>query len=268
MHESTLVLDGHVHLYPEYNFGQAVQIGTANLRKCLKRVGINNSNHVVSGWLLTERWDCNFFKSISEMPQKYSQGDCNFIPSAEKEALMLEKNGQVEHFVFAGRQLVSKDGLEVLSLASTLFVEDRTLSTKELIRAVNEAGGIPVLNWAPGKWFFKRGKIVQEIFETFDPSDLVIGDNPLRHVLWPKPALMKVAMKQGYKLIAGSDPLPFVGEEKYIGTYCFTFNGVFDSTKPVTSVRELLKQRVSVNILGRRNGLLAFASRETRIMMK
>ncbi len=239
------------------------------MQKYLRKSRFSNSQKVITVWLLTERWDCNFFQQMYESPEKFSTEDIKITPSAEKEAIILERNGFTRNFIFAGRQLVSNDGLEVLSLATDYFVKDRTLPTAELIAEVNKAGGVPVLNWAPGKWFFNRGKIVRKILDSSQPTDFVVGDNPLRHVCWPKPGLMKYASKKNFKVIAGSDPLPFAGEEKYVGTYCFALKGEFDERLPVTSVRKLIKaQNTPVTILGKRNGLFIFASRETRIMMK
>ena len=110
----------------------------------------------------------------------------------------------------------TREGLEILSLSSTLNLGDRENTIDDVIKSVIDSGGIPALNWAPGKWFFSRGKIVKRIIEKYPPKDLVIGDTTLRTSLWPMPKLMAAAQERGFKVIAGSDPLPFDGEEKYI----------------------------------------------------
>ncbi|MDZ7262480.1 MAG: hypothetical protein ONB05_10295 [candidate division KSB1 bacterium] len=264
MQTRTLLIDGHVHLYPYYDFNKAVRTGINNLVRAFKHVDGNDSTKI---WLLTERWDCDFFKQIYERPESFSTSKIRFVPAKEKEALAVEIEGQVELFILAGRQIVSHEGLEVLSLATDLFVKDRTLSTREVIEKVNETGGVAALNWAPGKWFFKRGKIVQQIFKEMEPATLLIGDTSLRHWLWPMPELMKSARQHGFKVIAGSDPLPFAGEEKYIGSYGFIINGNFDPEAPVTSIRKLLKDnQLSVTFIGKRNNPFTFAYREFRIM--
>ncbi len=269
MQKCSLVLDGHVHVYPHYNLETAIQLGTSNLHSGLKNTNIKGGKNVHTVWLLTERFDCNFFKTVYDSPQNHTINGYNFVPSAEKEALMIEQKGAITHFILAGRQVVSKDGLEVLALATAEFIKDREYTTEELIDKVNEVGGIPVLNWAPGKWFFQRGKIVAELIEKKKPEEFVIGDNPLRHSLWPEPALMKKAMNKGFKVIAGSDPLPFKGEERFIGSYGFHIQGKFDATKPATSIRQLVKNsQKTVEILGKRNDPFTFFYREARIMAK
>lgn len=269
MKNQLLILDGHVHLYPEYNLQSAFKIGIENMKSALRKSKLNSSTQPITVWLLTERWDCHFFRQISESAKKFSSNGLTIQPSPEKEAILFQENGRISHLILAGRQLVSNDGLEVLSLATDLFVEDRKFSTGELIQKVNESGGVPVLNWAPGKWFFNRGKIVREQIQNSKTNTFVVGDNPLRCTLWPTPQIMKEATNKGFKLIAGSDPLPFVGEENNIGTYCFATHAPFDMKKPVASIRQILRQKeFSADIIGKRNGLFTFFSRETRIMLK
>lgn len=269
MQKTTILMDGHVHLYPEYNLNQAFRLGTENMQKCLQKSSPAASQNVVAVWLLTERWDCNFFQKISAAPEKFSNGDMKLTPASEKLAVVLERKGFPKTYILPGRQLVSKDGLEILSLATDYFVKDRTLSTRELIINVNRKDGVPVLNWAPGKWFFNRGQIVRQILEASQPTEFVVGDNPLRPVCWPKPGLMKLAAQKGFKVIAGSDPLPFAGEEKNIGKYCFITEAGFDANRPVSSVRNILKNNgLPATILGKRNGVVTFAIRETRILLK
>jgi hypothetical protein len=269
MSKSAVLMDGHVHLYPEYDLKQAFRYGTENIQKCLRNSRLASAENIITVWLLTERWDCNFFQQMVTAPKKFSDGEVKLSPASEKTAVMLERKGFPKTFIFAGRQLVSKDGLEILALATDYFVKDRTLATSELIAAVNQSGGVPVLNWAPGKWFFNRGKIVRKLLDTSQPKDFVVGDNPLRPVCWPMPGLMKYASQKHFKVIAGSDPLPFAGEEKNIGTYCFATAAEFDENRPVSSVRKLLKASdLPTSILGKRNGVVKFAIRETRIMLK
>ena len=116
-----------------------------------------------------------------------------------------------------------------------------------------EAGGVPVVGWAPGKWFFGRGKIVASLIESCDPGQLAVGDTILRATCWAEPLLMRAARRRGCTVLAGSDPLPFAGEEVRAGTYATVLEGAFDKQKPRSSLRELL-QTGSACTMGRRNG--------------
>ena len=68
---------------------------------------------------------------------------------------------------------------------------------------------------------------------------------------------MKKARKQGFKILAGSDPLPVKEEEKYLGSYASFFQGHFNMKKPVTCMRGILKNKnTQIKNLGKRNGTL------------
>jgi hypothetical protein len=42
-------------------------------------------------------------------------------------------------------------------------------------------------------------------------------------------------------VIAGTDPLPFPGEERLLGSYASVFEGTIDPERPVESARRLLR---------------------------
>ena len=258
----TLVLDGHVHIYPFYDLNKAVQAGIGHLTAAYRKGG--ESGAVIPIWLLSERSDCRFFEKTAESLQS---GEFVIEKTGEEESLAVKRNGDTVLYIVAGRQLVSSDSLEVISIASTCFLEDRKADTAGVIDYVNEHGGVPVLNWAPGKWFFKRGEIVDSLLEKYDPEKLLFGDTSLRTRLWRTPALMKKAIDSGYKVIAGSDPLPLKDEEEQIGRYGFTMSGEFDTSLPAASIRNMLRDSaVQIDRIGERNRMVSFATRQFKIM--
>jgi hypothetical protein len=67
---------------------------------------------------------------------------------------------------------------------------------------------------------------------------------------------MRRARKEGYSVAAGSDALPFPGEEKYLGTYASRIAGPFDPDRPRESFRRLLASPESFRgEVGRRCGI-------------
>jgi len=137
----------------------------------------------------------------------------------------------------------------------------------EIIQRVRANGGLPVLNWAPGKWFFGRGRVVAETLAACSPQELLIGDTTLRNTLWPVPRLMQRARQSGFRIIAGSDPLPFAGEERLVGSYGFTLTGDFSPEKPATSLLKLLSDSAcQIDFIGKRNNPITFAKRQFKIM--
>jgi len=226
-----IVADTHVHFYPCYDLQAA-------LRNLVDNLGNLGGNAVRTAFLV-ERSDCQYFTEIEQRKAGFSGGDFEISPAAEAGSMILSKNGRPELYLFAGRQTVTAEGVEILALTVDTRIADG-LPAREVVGVILDAGGIPVLSWAPGKWFFRRGQIVRELIESFSPGELLIGDTTLRPTVWIEPLLMRLAVRRGFAVMAGSDPLPFSGEEKYMGTYASVLDGPFDPDKPVTSVRKML----------------------------
>lgn len=266
MEKTTLAIDGHVHLYSVFDLKTAVETGRANL---LKNAGkkTKQGNMTIPIWLLVERSDSSFFEKLQNKPGIYEGDGIRFVKGNDNLTIEVKKKEETILYIFAGRQLVTKENLEVLSLISDLNIEDKKKSMDIVIQAVKDSGGIPTLNWAPGKWFFGRGKVIAKQVRDRDSQEVFFGETTLRNTFWPKPALIRQAEKKGFRVIAGSDPLPFGGEEKRIGSFGFVVDGNFDPAKPAESVRKILANSLSpVNLIGKRNNVFAFARRQYKIM--
>jgi hypothetical protein len=268
--EAVLLVDGHVHIYPFYFLSRVLKCGIANLFKVSQGLpafsSCENVEKSIPVWLLAERFDCTFFQEVRRSPSRFSIDGYRFIPGDEDETILVEHEGQLVLYILAGRQIVTKENLEILSLISDFQIDDRRYSTDDVIHQVVESGGIADLNWAPGKWFFSRGSFVQRILNTGPRDGLVVSDTPLRHTLWPMPRLLHNALKNGIRMIAGSDPLPWKGEETSIGTYGFCLAGAFDASRPAESVRSLLRKKGESVIIGSRNSFATFCRRQSKAM--
>jgi hypothetical protein len=166
--------------------------------------------------LLAERHDCNFFKELKSGNIQSDQFEIE--PAAGERSVSVRSGEQEAVRIFPGRQVVSSERLEILALLVHRLDMDGS-PARDIINATLDAGGVPALGWAPGKWLFGRGKVVAGLIESFDPGTLVIGDTTLRPYGYPEPRPMKDAREKGMGIIAGSDPLPFGGEETFMGTY-------------------------------------------------
>ncbi|MDD4872650.1 MAG: hypothetical protein PHR77_19030 [Kiritimatiellae bacterium] len=187
---------------------------------------------------LTERRDCSFFKQLKEGNLPLSKNNYTIEQCLEDNVILVRDVQGNSLYVFAGRQIITSERLEVLSLAADLGLPDGQ-NIDDVIKNVLLDGGIPVLPWSPGKWFGGRGRIVEKVLHSFSPSQLLIGDTSLRPLGWPEPSLVKYAMSHGFKVIAGSDPLPFAGEERVVGKYGIVCEMDFDTNKPLSAIRRL-----------------------------
>lgn len=243
----TLRIDAHVHFYPCYDLRTALDSLRANL------AASSNGAHCMA--FLAERSDCHFFAECRErvalLPGAQIQVD------RQENVLLLREEGYPDLYIFPGRQITTRERIEILALTTDQSVPDG-LPAQEVIARVRENGGVAVVNWAPGKWFFERGKIVENLLAMNRPGTLLVGDTSLRPQGWPMPLLMKRAQAMGFGLVAGSDPLPFPGEERVMGCYGMEVAAPFDPADPAGSVRTILSATgFRPQLIGRRGRPLA-----------
>jgi hypothetical protein len=224
-----LIGDAHVHVYPFYS----PRLALDTLRRNLVALDRN----AICLAFLAERADCRFFADFARNGARLLDAPVELDVLGE--CLVLRERNFPDLFLFAGRQIVTRERVEILALTTDVAPPDG-LPAADTVGRIQESGGIPVISWAPGKWFFARKKVVADLLERFAPGSLLVGDTSLRPRGWLMPALMKQALADGFGLVAGSDPLPVPGEEAVMGTYGIEVDAPFAVSDPVNSVRAML----------------------------
>ncbi len=225
-----IIADTHIHFYPCYDLTRALMV----LRSNLAELG-PDCTHLA---FLAERHDCHYFQEIRDKKQEISSSPVQINDLGE--ALLLQEEGYNDLFLFAGRQVITRERLEILALTMDAEIPDG-LPVQEVIECINRAGAVAVLSWAPGKWFSRRGKIVAGLLTEYSARELLLGDTTLRPWCWLEPLLMKKGLTSGFSVVAGSDPLPFAGEEEMMGRYVSRWQMEFDGENPVGLIRNYLK---------------------------
>lgn len=245
-----LIVDTHVHIYPCHDLHTALEHAFRQLAAW---------GQGQRALLLTERHDCQAFRDMRS--GSWRAAGYVISPATESCALNVANRQWESLTIFAGRQIVSRERLEVLALATDAEIEDGQ-PVDEVLLQVRAQGGVPVLSWAPGKWFGERGRLVRKLLDRAARGELLVGDTSLRPTLWPEPGLMRLARRRGLEVLAGSDPLPFPGEERQVGRYASRLDTVLDLDRPVTSLRAILTSpALRAASVGRRCGVLEVASR-------
>ncbi len=236
-----LIADTHVHLYPVHDVEQLMASARARLGRYAE------TPTPLIALFLTEGEGFDAFDMLRGSPGTMC-GD-------EREAIRY-RVGEEMLWIIAGRQIVTRERVEILSLICAEKIPDG-LPVSEVVRRVHQAGGVPVLAWAPGKWMFKRATVVRRLLDDFGPEELLLGDSSLRPIGWLEPRAMKTR-----KTLAGSDPLPFPGEEDQAGRYGIRTPVDFDEKHPASSLRSaLLNPDVPVERVGSRNTSWSMAHR-------
>ena len=69
------------------------------------------------------------------------------------------------------------------------------------------------------------------------------------------PKILNEALESGRYVMHGSDPLPFAGEERLIGSYASYSEELFNPDDTLASLRKILDQSKSIRSIGRRRSL-------------
>jgi len=264
-----LVVDSHAHLYPCYTLEKALEAASFNL-STLAKEALNKGEQtgselspVTRVLVLTERQDCHFYDSLAS-GQYHTHGYRLTLLRANEgkgSVLMVLANHGGPFYILPGRQVITAERLEILALGTREAIQNGYPWMKAL-EEIAGRGAYPVLCWSPGKWLFKRGRVVAEILSTVKPTELSIGDTALRPQGFPKPLLMRKAERAGFAVLAGSDPLPVPGEEECLGSYGTLLDAIVDESRPFSSILKAL--RGQGRIVGRRHHLLKAAGRLIR----
>jgi hypothetical protein len=241
----SLVADGHVHLYGCYDLSRFFS-------RALSSLGTLAPPGDALGIFLTERAGCDFFRNTCCQ-------HAEFVPLEQRgEHIVAGRIGEL--FMFAGRQIATLERLEVLALCSNESFTDG-LTFEESLAQVRASGALPVLPWSPGKWIGKRGRIIETALADAKPGELLLADSSLRPRGFPEPAAFRHARSRGFGIIAGTDPLPYSGQESEVGTFGFRMPH-FDAGSPLQSVRDaLLKPHSTIELVGKRSSLPAVIKR-------
>lgn len=224
--------DSHVHLYPEYDLAHALRSGMANLARLAE--GADPSEPRACALFLTERSDCHVFRDLRAGAA---------LPNSI-EVVRCEDPGAIEvrcdagsAYLFPGRQVATRERLEVLCLTADADIPDG-LGLEETLERVRSTGGIPVIPFAPGKWLGARGRLLERTLGGVAGGAVLVSDSALRPFGWPRPRLM---LSAGAHVLAGSDPLPLAGDELRLGTYATLWRTGVDWRTPTTAARALLR---------------------------
>lgn len=248
--------DTHVHLHPFYDLARAFEGAWAALSAAAGPDG-------AIGLCLTEAAGCDAFGALRV--GRWTVPGWIAVPAADDLTLRLQPAaGGDGLWVLAGRQIATRERIEVLGLGLHAAVPER-LSAVETVERVRAAGALAVLPWAPGKWFGRRGRLVAALMDRFGPEAVALADTTLRPVGWPTPLLIRRAIREGFRVLAGSDPLPFPGEEARIGSLATVVDGIPDGASPTRSILHLIgSSALPVRVCGRRPGPIETAIRLRR----
>lgn len=237
-----IVLDSHCHIYPQYDlevFFRSFVLNTKALAPSADRALV-----------LTERTSESFFDQISRNHLSFAT-----VKLCDEFSLSIESNNE-SIYCFAGRQVASKENIEVLALGWKEPLPSG-LPISELISRVLDGGSICVVPWSFGKWLGARGKLVKEIFNAVTDDRFFAGDIWGRHFLFGD-------LKGANRVLCGTDPLPLQSEGKEAGRFCSLLEGNIDPNSPWVSMKNAILTS-EIHSAGSRLGVMASLSRQVAL---
>lgn len=261
-----VVGDGHFHLYPCHEPANAISNLIHNLDLMARSAsGLERGQDVFKIAFLTESKQHNYFHKILKNEINFRAVGLEVSAGLEKHYISFSKQGKLLLSLVAGRQIVTREKLEVLGLGLEEIVPD-DLPAEDAVEKVIAAGGLPVFAFSPGKWLFKRANIVRRLMDAKFSRPLLIGDSALRPIGWGEPDIMHRARTNNIAVLPGSDPLPLPEDEKYAGRYGFVYQGPFDTAKPLSSMKEIIANSPAAILpAGRRCSLVNVVGRLLRL---
>ncbi len=257
-----ILLDAHVHYHPAFAAQTLLEAAWHNFRLA----GGLSSTDFQACLCLTEAAGERAFERLSGSTRS-QPGAWQIRPAGDQRSLVARRQDGAELLLVTGRQIVAREGLEVLALGCDPALPDGQ-AIREVIAETRAAGALPVLPWGFGKWTLRRGRLVAALLDEARSPDLFLGDNGGRAAALPSP-LFAAAMARGIWVIPGSDPLPFAPQQERVGSYGCILPGALDMTQPSGSLLERLRAlREQPQTFGQLQPLGAFVTAQLRMQWR
>jgi len=266
------IVDSHVHIHD--CFDVAALLDSAHEHFRLEAQRHEDAGEFTGVLILAETSQQDWFGRLSSFADANEtiSGDrgnrWSFSPTNETCSLLGSSNDGRELVLIAGRQIVARENLEVLALATRSGFRDGA-PVDELIMTINEHEALPVLPWGVGKWLGKRGAVVQSLLNRADRPLFLLGDNGGRPVFWSRPALFRMAERHGIRVLPGTDPLPLPAEELRCGRFGFAMKGLVSKEHPGAEIKNMINDSsTEISPYGKLEGPLQFIRNQLRLRQR
>jgi hypothetical protein len=254
--EQNSLVDGHVHLHPCFRLPELLDCALANFGIAARRLDL-----APAGWrgllLLAETGPRPALAGLAVLAGRWSA-----LPTAEAVSLRLRREDGREILAVAGRQIPTREGLEVLALGTASELP-HLQPLPETVAAVRSAGALPVIAWGAGKWTGSRLALLRGFLRCPEGASVLLGDSANRPRLWPLPRGL------GGRLLGGSDPLPFAAELWRPGGFGSLVEGAVDAERPWASLAPRLRDPAAPLLTyGRGEGVYRFLRNQALLRLR
>ncbi|WP_423822045.1 hypothetical protein V5738_17155 [Salinisphaera sp. SPP-AMP-43] len=255
-------VDAHVHLHGCFSPQRFLDAAAANFEQAAAHLGL--PPHTPGMLLFTQTTDRDAFGGL----RPGALGRWRLSATAESISLAAERAEAPLLILTAGRQIATAEGLELLALGAAGPFEDGQ-PIDHTIDEVRRRGGLPVLPWGFGKWWFGRGRVVRRIIHDRQRFPLLfLGDNAGRPTIAPRPSLLTEGEHRCRSVLPGTDPLPLPAEEAKVGRLAFCMQHTLDKERPFEGLKQALTaHQISPPVVGHHERTLDFLHRQIALRL-
>ncbi len=238
---TAILVDAHVHLHDCYVPSRFLDHAAANFERAATD---RNWEPSPGALLFSESAGTDWFGRLAQVAAGRTElplGSWRLEETGDQAAIRARSQGR-ELLLIAGRQVVAREGLEVLLLGTRAFVADQ-LPIEEVLGQGEHAGALRVIPWGVGKWLFGRGRLLDAVLQSA-PKDggFFLGDSSGRPFFWRAPRHFAAAARRGIRVLPGTDPLPFPAEVRRPGSYGFRLEVPDDLARPTEAILAALRR--------------------------
>lgn len=234
-----VLVDGHVHFHRGFDPAAFLTHARDNVEAAAHRLGLESSTMGVL--CFTESAGVYYFRRFRETALGGGgYGPWQLSSAGEARSVYARRADGATLLLVAGRQIITREGLEVLALGAEHEIEDGG-SLPDTVDAVQASHAVPVLPWGFGKWWFRRGRVLRGLLASTRGDRVFLGDNGGRLGVAPTPKLFAVARAVGWFVLPGSDPLPFASQQSRAGSFGFVLPDAVSGARPAASLVDALR---------------------------
>jgi hypothetical protein len=238
-----LLIDAHVHLHDCFALDTFLERAHRNFELAAREHGWGAPLGVL---MLTESEGVDWFGRLAGMAGGSPLGigtrasSWSIEATPDPSALAVTTGGR-RLLLVSGRQVVAREGLEVLLLGTRSTVPDGR-PIREVLAEGARLGALRVIPWGAGKWLFGRGRLLDELITDARPGNgFFLGDGAGRPFFWSKPRHFDRAERRSLRILPGTDPLPFPRQAGRAGSFGFRLDGTVDLTSPAEGIKAALR---------------------------
>lgn len=230
-----ILVDPHVHVYDCYDREALFRAAAANFAHAEAKLQLSDAQRCL---ILTEVATDQVFRELASAAP-VSIGEWSVARASDDLALLVSSPKHGDIWLFPGRQIATRERLEVAALLTAAAIPDGDTVTATVRRVVG-AGGVPLLPLGVGKWTGARGRVIDEAIASDFDAPLFVGDNGGRLAGTPVPRRLHDAAARGRWNLPGSDPLPFPRQERRVGRCGFVLDVTLDPQRPSDTLRQAI----------------------------